>query len=613
MKIKNIIKNSKVLKVVVLISTISVGLGLMISKNVFAANNPNTIDLVLGQVQKNDSLEVSICVKSQLDNINLTNVTNWLEYDTTKLTPTTPIVETGDFVLANGYTPIQFDQVLPNPATGQILNKWSLRLTSNAGFPIKNISKTNPELFGKVKFDKSQLGTSQSINIVKNQYFFSQSSNPNIPADINLINSNFDCRDTDGDGVNDTTDLAPIDPCIPSPANPNCIIVPQSSSSVSSQISSISSPSQSSLTYSSSSQSSSEISSSVISSSQTTSSINQSSSVGSSQISSILNSSSILSSPISLSSSSVSQLTQSSNISSSLPASSITNSSLISSSVNTISSILPSSSSQNISSVAISLSSITNSSSALSSSSSAIISSSLSSVQSSNLSSITSASSSQNQQSSTGTSQNPTSSTLRQVYNDRISIDDPYLCISDGYGAIYGGVSANAVNGRITLEILDQIDRTQKYFFEPILDRTTLKYKFLLNHVDASASNYMRPGKYINKYSVILNGEIASGEFLFEAVDKCSKVTTTSQSKTQSVTNNNNNPVSIPTNTNLPSNQSSQSPIIEIAKSINSNSDKLLDIVLPRTGGKSNKNIILIGLIVILALSFYRSLIRKKG
>jgi hypothetical protein len=161
-----------------------------------AAAGTNNANLIIGKVDTGSAIEVSACLQNTGDSIRLTDSSLWLGFDNTQLTPSSTILQTGIFSGGNGYSALQFKQVLPAPVAGQTSEKWTVATVfpglgtspETGGNPIPN----TPELVAKVKFDKIGNPTSPAINVIKSQYFTVEYGAVG-PITLNIINQTTNC------------------------------------------------------------------------------------------------------------------------------------------------------------------------------------------------------------------------------------------------------------------------------------------------------------------------------------------------------------------------------------------------------------------------------------
>lgn len=227
-----------------------------------------TANLVIGQVDNGDSIDVSVCIQSTSGTQRLSDVSTWLNFQNNQLSPVPTIQEFGRFHAGNGYGQLRWQQVLPAPTNGQTSENWTLRIDfiGDGVTPGSNglaISTTSPELVGRVRFNKLN-SNPQAITLNRANYYSLESGADELQ--LTVQNVNVVCTQAQNNQNNSSS--AQVQSSIPqssTPSSSTAISSVQSSAQVSS--STVSSSRSSSLSQSQSSSVSVSVSSSRLSSS----------------------------------------------------------------------------------------------------------------------------------------------------------------------------------------------------------------------------------------------------------------------------------------------------------------------------------------------------------
>ena len=188
------------------------------------ATDGSSADLIIGKKDVGQAIELSVCLKSTGNTIRLTDVSTWFNFQNNQLKPSKTILEAGNILKNNGYSPLKFEQVEPAPTQGQTKETWTMRVDfvgdgKTSGLMGNPISNTNPILLGKVKFDKID---NQSGSITLNKALYYTVEQESTPLELNTKYTNQDCRNTDGVKYNDSDNANPKDPCVPVENTNNC-------------------------------------------------------------------------------------------------------------------------------------------------------------------------------------------------------------------------------------------------------------------------------------------------------------------------------------------------------------------------------------------------------
>jgi hypothetical protein len=159
-------------------------------------------DLIIGTVDTGTQIEMSVCIKATAGTFHLTNVSHWVQFNNTALTPvpSSTFIEKGAYGGSNGYGPLKWQQLLPAPVLPDPLESWTLRLDFlgdgvTPGQQGVVVQSTAPELYGKVKFNKIPNSTaSKNLSLTSNRYLTFENSSA--PLAQTVYNVGLDCRNS---------------------------------------------------------------------------------------------------------------------------------------------------------------------------------------------------------------------------------------------------------------------------------------------------------------------------------------------------------------------------------------------------------------------------------
>jgi hypothetical protein len=145
----------------------------------------NNADLIIGQTDSANAVEVSVCIKTDDTTLHLADASTWLKYDTTGLTPNPTIVDLGAFS-SGSYLPLEWK------AVGGSTDMWTMKTTFTGGTGNQISTTSTSDYVGKVSFNKTGSGP-KTISLTKSLYFSTEEPATS-PINFTITNVTGDCR-----------------------------------------------------------------------------------------------------------------------------------------------------------------------------------------------------------------------------------------------------------------------------------------------------------------------------------------------------------------------------------------------------------------------------------